>query len=114
MGFDDFDDDQSEGSNTLGDLWRNNPLFKIGVIAAGVILLIIIFRVLGSNDEAVGISSVPTAPTVAATPGGEGASQAYVEAVVDENSRRFEEAITTGGSVIPTPIDPRTPVLSIT
>ena len=114
-GFDEFDDDDSDndGGTTLGDLWRNNALFKIAVVAGGIILLIFILMQLGKSDKDVAISNVPAGPDVKAEAGEEGASQAYVEAVVDENTNRFEEALKTGGSAIPTPIDARDAVLSL-
>lgn len=111
-GFDEFDTDNKD-SNTLGDLWRNNPMFKVGVIVGGLALVIFAIIVMGGEENKTGPSSMVSGPDVVATPGAEGAPQAYVEAVVDENAARFEEALTTGGSAIPTPIDSRQAILSL-
>jgi intracellular multiplication protein IcmE len=111
-GFDEFDSGNNKG-NTLGDLWRSNPLFKIGTVVGGVALLAFAVIMLGGNEEAINQSRLPSGPDVAATPGEEGAPQAYVEAVVDENTERFEEALSSGGSAIPTPIDSRRAILSL-
>jgi intracellular multiplication protein IcmE len=113
VGFDDFDSAEKKSGGTLGDLWRNNSLFKIGVVAGGLIVLIFAFFAFGGKSEEVASSNVPSGPEVASKPGEEGASQAYIEAVVDDNTERFEEALTTGGSAIPTPIDSRDAILSL-
>lgn len=113
-GFDDFDDgDKGGDGNTLGDLWRNSPLFKIGAIVGAIVIVIILFSLLGGKKEELSSSRLPSGPEVSSTPGETGSSQAYVEAVVDKNTERFETALNTGGSAIPTPIDARSAVLSL-
>lgn len=110
-GFDEFDG--SEGGNTLGDLWRNNPAFKIGVVVVGFIVVIIIITMLSGDKEQSVQSRLPNAPDVAARPGDQGDSPAYIEALVDENTERFEQAYSSGGSAIPTPINTPDPILSL-
>lgn len=111
---DDFDleedsfEDFEKKDRTLGDLWRESPLLKAGVI--GGVGVIVVFFIYSFGGE-----TVPTAPSVvgggsevSAPPGTEEASPAYVEAVIEENEARTEEAMLQGTSALPTPID--TPV----
>ena len=102
-GFADFD---KKGGSGLADLWANNTAFKIGAIIAGVVGMFLVFSLLGGEEEQeAGVSRVGRTADIAATPGTRGASQSFVEAVVDQNTERLENAITSGGSAIPTPID---------
>lgn len=99
-GFEDF-----EGSGTtLGDMWRNNPLVKIGVIAGGLITIIGAIILFGGGPERPLQSTVRGAQDVSEPPGGE-ISQEYREALQEQNIERTEEAIREGTSAIPTPID---------
>ncbi len=99
-GFEDF-----EGNNaTLGDMWRNNPLVKIGVIAGGLITIIGAIILFGGGNERALRSQVRPGSEVSEPPGGE-ISQAYEDALKEQNVERQEQAIRQGGSAIPTPID---------
>jgi intracellular multiplication protein IcmE len=111
-GFDEFD--ESSGKSLI-DLWKNNPAIKIGSVVVGAVLLIAIFALMGGDEEesTAGPSFVPRGPEVSAPPGSEGSSQAYIDAVVDQNTNRVEEALSTGGSAIPTPIETPDALLSL-
>lgn len=109
--FDDFE--RKEGGNTLGDLWRDNAMFKIGVIAGGGILFFILISFLGGDEDKVASSSVSAPAEITATPGSEGASEVYREAVRETNEAAIEDAFNTGGSALPVPIDPAQGVISI-
>lgn len=109
-GFDDFD--KSEG-NTLADLWKNKPLFKVGVVVGGLVLGVLGFTMLSQTEEAAAPSVLPAGPDVAAPPGSEGSSPAYIEALVDQNTDDFEKAVSTGGSAIPMPIESSSAILSL-
>ncbi len=100
--FDDFDEQQ----NTLGDLWRNNPLVKVGIIfAAGAAIFgtIILF---GGEKEIPTVSYVSGGSAITAIPGTDDASPKYVNAIEEFNESEVEEAYATGGSALPVPIDP--------
>lgn len=112
-GFDDFDDGTSDDESTLARLWRESPMFKVGVIVGGIVIVLVIFSMLGGEEEVTAPSRVTRASDVSSTPGEEGSSQAYIESIVDSNAERFEEAYTTGGSAIPTPIEAPSGVLSL-
>ena len=47
--FDDFEEKKSSG--TLGDMWRDNPVFKIGVIVGAVIVIFIVINFLKMSAE---------------------------------------------------------------
>jgi len=118
----DLDDDDSfddfEGQEqTLGDLWRNNPAIKAGVIVGAGLLVLVSFFMFGGggSSEPPAESFVAPGADVAGTPGSEQVSPNYREAVEEQNETIAEEAKQTGGSAIPTPIDPpvsKVPLLS--
>ncbi len=91
--------------NTLGDLWRNNPVVKIGVVLGVVGLFIGALYFFGAKPEEIKNSMVPAPSQVNAPPGGSEASPAYVEAVEEANEADFEKAIKTGDSTIPVPVE---------
>lgn len=99
-GFEDFEG----GGTTLGDMWRNNPLVKIGVIAGGLITIIGAIILFGGGNENPLRSTVRGGQDVSEPPGGE-ISQEYEDALTEANIDRTETAIREGGSAIPTPID---------
>lgn len=101
-GFDEFEKKQT----TLGDLWRNNPMVKIGVIAGGGILVVVAIFLFSGKAERPDLSFVPAGSEVKAPPGTEESSPAYVAAVQEENETRIEQAVKEGGSALPTPIEP--------
>ena len=109
--FDDFD--KKEGGSTLGDMWRENAMFKIGVIVGGVVLLFLVISLLGGDDTPTAESYMGAAPDVQATPGTEAASPAYVEAIQEINEADVEKALTTGDSSLPVPIEPPVGIVSL-
>ncbi len=104
---DDFDindfDDLNSGS-TLSEIWKNNPFVKVGVIVAVIALFIAIIIIFGGKKERPDISSVGVGTDVTEAPGSSDASEAFVQAVEEENIRRTEEALRNQGSVVPMPI----------
>ncbi len=100
--FDDFE------QNSLGDIWRNNPMIKVGAILAATVTIfgaITLFG--GGNDKIVdsGPSVMAGGSDITSTPGTE-ASPVYREAIADFNRTEVEVAEQTGGSAIPVPIEP--------
>lgn len=113
-GFDDFDDGTSaDDGNTLARLWKESPIFKVGSIVGGIAVLAIGISFMGGEEESSVPSRVTRSSAVTSAPGEQGSSQAYIESVVDKDAERFEEAYSTGGSAIPTPIESPTGVLSL-
>lgn len=100
--FGDFD----QGGQTLGDLWRNNPLIKVGaIVLAGAAVIFVLYAFSGQEDP-LGQSYVGSASDVSAPPGTEEVSPAYREAVTERNEAEIERAEREGTSALPTPIDP--------
>jgi intracellular multiplication protein IcmE len=100
----DFDDFESAGSGTLGDLWRRNPLVKIGIVVGGLALIMTAIVLFGGKKEPVAASRVRAAPDVKQTPGTDEVSPQYAQALQDKNAEMTEEAIKKNQSSIPVPI----------
>lgn len=107
---DDFDDggfdDLNDQKGTLGDLWRNNPLVKIGVILAAFAFLVGGVILFGGKSEQLPISRVLSKRDITEAPGTAETTEAFRLAVEEENSRRTEEAMRQQESAVPTPVDP--------
>ncbi|MCB9990136.1 MAG: type IV secretion protein DotG [Rhodospirillales bacterium] len=109
----DFNDDGGDGEfedfagggTSLGDMWRNNPLVKIGVIAGGLITVIGAIILFGGSEDPTLTSVVRGGGEVSAPPGGE-ISESYKQAIEQENEERLDLAVREGGSAMPTPIGP--------
>ncbi len=96
-----FDDDGFRESGGFKEAWANSPLLKILTLAAGVIVIIgIIFMF--SGDEELVESRVRGAAVVTEAPGGI-VDEQYDEALQVADNQRFDGAVETGGSVLPTP-----------
>jgi len=109
LGFDDFDadfDSPDKDGKTLGDLWRDNPLVKIGVILiAAAVIFGIILMFGGGGDNQSQPSLVTGGSDVSATPGEQGATRDFIEAIQETNEIAAEEALLSGGSALPVPIE---------
>lgn len=106
-GFDDDGgfDDLNDQKGTLGDLWRNNPLVKVGVIFAAVLFLVGGIIMFGGEPEPETPSRVSTVADVSEAPGSADVSEAIRQATEEETRRRAEEAIRTQTSALPTPLE---------
>ena len=104
-GDDDFDD-----SVGIGEVWRNNPLLKVGAVVVGL-GAIVTGLIMFTGEEAQGpMSAMRPPPPVTDTPG-QDVDPAYEEAVKDKNKQRVEQAAQTGQSALPTPVGgPREPI----
>lgn len=98
--------DEFEKQNTLGDLWRNNPMVKVGIILAAGAAIFGTIMLFGGDEVPLQPSVVPSGSEISAPPGTQEASPKYVEAIKDFNEAEREEALKTGGSVLPVPIEP--------
>jgi intracellular multiplication protein IcmE len=100
-----FEDFEGGSGTSLGDMWRNNPLVKVGVIAGGLITVIGAIVLFGGGEDPALTSVVRGGNTASQAPGTGEVSDVYRQAVEDVNAQRQEEAIRTGTSAMPTPID---------
>jgi intracellular multiplication protein IcmE len=111
----DFDDngdfaefDQQKSNSSFGALVKNNPLIKIGMVVAGLIVIVGLIMMFGGEKEKLADSSVPqgAGAELKEAPGLSEVSPEMRQALEDDNQQRMEEALQTGQSVLPTPIDP--------
>jgi intracellular multiplication protein IcmE len=100
-GFDDF-----SAQGTLGDMWRNNPMVKIGVIFGVFALIVGGIILFGYSGDRGPPSRVPTGRDVNEPPASGEVSEVYREAVEETNIERVEEALRTNKSALPTPLEP--------
>jgi len=100
--FNEFDRPQTAGGNSLGELWRNNPLIKVAVIVIGIVTLVAGYIIFGGGNGDAPKSTVGTAVQDSVVPGGP-TTDAYRDAINDVNQQRLEQALQTGSSTIPIP-----------
>ncbi len=107
----DFDDFESRGGNTLGDMVRTNPMVKVGAVAAGLVLILGGLVLFGGKSEKAPTSIVGSGSDVKEAPGTNEVSKIYKEAVEQTNEEAVEKAQREGGSAMPVPIStPKDPV----
>lgn len=105
-GFDDFNK-----KNSLGDVWRNNPMVKIGVILAGFAIVVGGIILFGGKEAPLRESQVSSGSEVNQAPGTEEVSPTMQQAIDEKNQQMLEDAASTGGSAMPIPIEPsKTPL----
>lgn len=90
------------GGQSLGDVWRNNPIIKIVVIGVAVIAIVIGLVMFGGGDDDKNESRVGVAMKEHEAPGNE-TSEAYRDAINEVNQQRLEQAMQTGQSTMPIP-----------
>ncbi len=96
--------DQVKSGSSLADLWNNNPLVKIGLIAAALVVVVGSIVLFGGDAQQTPDSMVAAGSEVKETPGTKDVSPAMREAIEENDQQRLEEAVNTGGSMLPTPI----------
>lgn len=110
-GFSDFD--REENTNTLGYLWRNNPLVKAGsvlLIAAFLIGIVIYF---GLERKKPDQSLVSSGADITQAPGTTEVSPRIREAIEEVNQAEVERAEREGDSAMPIQIGPPSEALPI-
>ena len=99
-----FDSFDNEGM-TLGDALRDKPIIKFAIFGAVILVIILVITFLRSEEEAL-VSSLPETAEVSSPPGTEEVSQNIRDALEETDQARLEEAERTGGSALPTLIEP--------
>lgn len=110
-GFGDFD--QDENKNTLGYLWRNNPLVKAGSVLLIAALLIGIVIFFGMERQRPDQSLVAAGTDVTQAPGTAEVSPRIREAIEEVNQAEVERALKEDDSAMPIQIDPPSEALPI-
>lgn len=103
-GFEDFEG----GGNSLGDMWRNNPMVKIGVIAGVLITIIGAVVLFGGGNDRSGTSRTRLGKELVDNSADGEVTEQMRQAIEERNQQREEEARRAGDSAMPTPIN--TPV----
>lgn len=106
--FDDFE----KKNKTLGDLWRDNPLVKVGAIVGGVVLIFVVISSIGGDSAPTDDSYIGASATLKAAPATDEATPAFLEAIEETNEAAVEEAFREGTSALPVPIEPPVGVVS--
>ncbi len=107
-GFDDF-----SKKGTIGDLWRNNPMVKIGVILAAFAIIVGGIILFGGSEEKTPQSAVMSGSEVSEAPGTSEVSATMKQAIDDKNVEVAEDALRTGGSAVPIPVSPIKDVMPV-
>lgn len=108
--FDDFDDGSA---SSLGG-GQDNPLVKIGIIAAVVVGVFGIIMFLGSGEKSdPNVSRLPAGSSVNQPPGTAELTPAMREQINIRNEDALEQAQLTGEAFIPTPVDTPSDALKI-
>ncbi|PZQ49132.1 MAG: type IV secretion protein DotG [Micavibrio aeruginosavorus] len=106
-----FDDFSKKGS--LGDMWRNNPMVKIGVILAAFAIIVGAIILFGGSAEKKQRSSVAGASDITEAPGSSEVSATMKEAIDTKNLENAENALRTSGSAVPIPVEPPKGVIPV-
>jgi len=105
--FDDggFDDFSKKGS--LGDMWKNNPMVKIGVILAGLAVVGGALVLFGGPEEKETPSTIATRGNdVNEAPGSSEVSSTMKDSIEETNLQRAEDALRKEESAVPMPYEP--------
>lgn len=107
--FHDAEHAQPQGlKEKLGDMWRNNPAFKVGVIGATVVAVVGgAYAFMGGTQKPVSAEAVPSrvggSENVKGTVGAD-VTPEYQNLLQKDNQQRAEQALQEGKSAIPTPV----------
>lgn len=111
----DFDDFENNKDKSLGASWKSSPLFKFGVVALVIIIVVALVSIL-SSDEVQAPQSVVGKGAGAGfkeAPGMKELTPVMKEAIEERNDQRVDEAEKKGISAIPTPITPPKTLLEV-
>ncbi len=102
--FGEFDQDGGKGS--FSDLVKRNPAVKIGLIVAGLLVIIGAITLFGGTSAKPPASTVAEGSDVKEIPGTKELSPEMKEVMDEHNQQMIDQAVKTGTSVIPQPIEP--------
>lgn len=111
----DFDDFEDSKDKSLRSSWKSSPLFKFGIVALVIIIVIALVSILGSDKVAAPTSVVSKGAggNFKEAPGIKEVSPVMKEAIEEKNDQRIDEAQKQGMSAIPTPIAPPKTLLEV-
>lgn len=110
--FGEFEDEKK--GNSVGSLLKTSPLAKFGLIAAGVLVVVVLVTLFGGDEVKTPGSVVSKGDKdFKEAPGTKEVSPEMKEALEEKNQERLETAIKKGQSSIPTPIAPPKTLLDV-
>lgn len=92
---------------SLKDTWDSNPLLKIAAVVLGISILVggyLTFAGEKTDEKNRSVISIGDLSRTKVTPGAKETDEEYTKAVVEQNNKTAEEALTTGQSAMPTPV----------
>ncbi len=104
-GFNEFDSPLpgQKSSGSLAEIWRNNPILKLGIIGVGVIAVVAALIMFGGGSKDNDQSRVGNAIKQNEAPGND-TTEAYRDAINEVNQQRLDQALQTGQSTMPIPV----------
>lgn len=109
----DFDDFEDGNDKSLGSSWKSSPLFKFGIVALVIVIVIALVSMLSGDKVEAPASFVGKGNNVKEAPGINEVSPVMKEAIEEKNDQRIDEAQKQGMSAIPTPIAPPKTLLEV-
>lgn len=103
---DDFNtpgDDDFDSAGSIGEVWRNNPLLKVGAVVIGLAVIVGGLIMFTGEEDKLPPSAIRAGNIVSDTPG-QDVDPAMEEALKEKNKQFAENAVRTGTSAIPVPI----------
>ena len=99
-GFEDFDG----GEQSMGDMLRNNPMVKIGVVLGAIATIVGGIVLFGGEKQTGGTSVMRPGSDLTQAPGANEVSDTYREQIRDFNQAQIDQAQSTGQSALPVPV----------
>lgn len=99
-GFEDFDG----GEQSMGDMLRNNPMVKIGVVLGAIATIVGGIVLFGGEKQTGGTSVMRPGSDLTQAPGANDVSDTYRGQIEDFNQAQIDQAKSTGQSALPVPV----------
>ncbi|MDD3020256.1 MAG: TrbI/VirB10 family protein [Alphaproteobacteria bacterium] len=110
--FDEFGGDRN-GSSVANTI-TGSPVVKLALVGVAILVLVGVIALFGGDDKVVPNSRVGGgAADLKEAPGTNSVTETMRGALEDDNQQKLEEALKTGTSAIPTPIDPPKVLLGV-
>ncbi len=110
--FDEFGGDRN-GSSVANTI-TGSPVVKLALVGVAILVLVGVIALFGGDDKVVPSSRVGGgAAELKEAPGTSAVTETMRDALEDDNQQKLEEALKTGTSAIPTPIDPPKVLLGV-
>ncbi len=110
--FDEFGGERSSGS--VSSTITGSPVIKLALIGVAILVLVGVIALFGGEDKVVPDSRVGGgAGDLKEAPGTNAVTDNMRVALEEDNQQKFDDALKTGTSAIPTPIDPPKILLNV-